>query len=170
MGFNVFYGDASRHELLHAAGASEAKILIIAIDNPQKRLEMIETVKKHFPQLHIFVRASNRYDAYDLMNAGMLHIYRESLDTSVRLGVDAMTMLGFSAYSATRLGKRFLNYDEQNLKKLASIRNQEENISKTRELIEETEQILQEDFALQNWKSVKPGKQEFNNVINAGMD
>ncbi len=77
MGFKVFYGDASRHELLQAAGAEQAKIIIIAIDAPEKRLEMIETVKKHFPHLHMLVRAKNRFDAYDLMNAGMLHIYRK---------------------------------------------------------------------------------------------
>ena len=71
MGFKVFYGDASRHELLQAAGAGEAKIIIIAIDDAEKRLEMVETIKKHFPHLHMLVRATNRYDAYDLMNAGM---------------------------------------------------------------------------------------------------
>ena len=113
MGFKVFYGDASRHELLQSAGASEAKIIIIAIDAPEKRLEMIETVKKHFPHLHMLVRASNRYDAYDQMNAGMLHVYRESLDTSLRMGVDALTMLGHRAYTAKRLARLFLKHDEK---------------------------------------------------------
>lgn len=86
MGFKVFYGDASRYDLLQSAGAGEARIIIIAIDNAEKRLEMVETVKKHFPNLHVLVRSTNRYDAYDLMNAGLLHVYRESVDTSVRLG------------------------------------------------------------------------------------
>ncbi len=78
MGFKVFYGDASRYDLLHAAGAAQAKLIIIAIDSAEKRLEMIDTVKKHFPNLHMFVRATNRYDAYDLMNAGVLRVYRET--------------------------------------------------------------------------------------------
>ncbi len=90
MGFKVFYGDASRYDLLHSAGAENAKIIVIAIDDAEKRLGMVETVKKHFPHLHILVRSSNRYDAYDLMNAGMLHIYRESIDTSIRLGVETI--------------------------------------------------------------------------------
>jgi voltage-gated potassium channel Kch len=81
-GFKVFYGDASRFDLLHAAGADDAKIIIIALNPADKRLAMIETVKKHFPHLHIFTRAKDRNDAYDLMNAGMLHVYRETLDTS----------------------------------------------------------------------------------------
>ncbi|NTS40961.1 cation:proton antiporter [Flavisolibacter sp. BT320] len=145
MGFKIFYGDASRHELLHAAGAAEAKLIIIAIDDAAKRLEMVETIKKHFPHLHILVRASSRYDAYDLMNAGMLHVYRESVDTSVRLGVDAMKLLGFRAYTAKRLAKTFLNLDEKNLKKLASIRNPDEYISTARQYIEEIELIIQTD-------------------------
>jgi voltage-gated potassium channel Kch len=145
MGFKVFYGDASRHDLLHAAGAAEAKIIIIAVDNAEKRLEMVETVKKHFPQLHILVRANNRYDAYDLMNAGMLHVYRESVDTSIRLGVDAMTILGYRSYTAKRLAKTFLKHDERNLKKLASIRNREEYINQARQFIEEIELIVQAD-------------------------
>lgn len=145
MGFKVFYGDASRHSLLHSAGAADAKIIIIAIDDAEKRLELVETVKKHFPQLHILVRATNRYDAYDLMNAGMLHVYRETVDTSVRLGVDALQLLGYRAYTAKRLAKTFLRHDERNLKKLASIRNQEEYISKARQYIEELELIIQAD-------------------------
>jgi voltage-gated potassium channel Kch len=145
MGFKVFYGDASRHELLQAAGAAEAKIIIIAIDDAAKRLELVETVKKHFPHLHMLVRASHRYDAYDLMNAGMLHVYRESVDTSLRLGVDAMTILGYRAYTAKRLAKTFLRHDEKNLKKLAAIRNPDEYINVARQYIEELELIVQAD-------------------------
>lgn len=149
MGFKVFYGDASRHDLLHSAGAAEAKIIVIAIDDAEKRLEMIETIKKHFPHLHILVRATNRYDAYDQMNAGMLHVYRETVDTSVRLGVDALKLLGVRSYTAKRLARTFLKHDEKNLKKLASIRNEDEYISTTRQYIEEIELIIQTDSQAQ---------------------
>jgi CPA2 family monovalent cation:H+ antiporter-2 len=145
MGFKVFYGDASRYDLLHAAGAAQAKLIIIAIDSAEKRLEMIDTVKKHFPNLHMYVRASNRYDAYDLMNAGVLHVYRETVDTAVRLGVDVMTMLGKRAYTANRLARTFLRHDEANLKKLASIRDPDEYIVAAKNYIEELELIVQAD-------------------------
>jgi Trk K+ transport system NAD-binding subunit len=145
MGFKVFYGDASRHDLLHSAGAANAKIIVVAIGDAAKRLGMVETVKKHFPHLHILVRAANRYDAYDLMNAGMLHVYRETLDTSVRLGVDAMKLLGHRAHTAKRLARTFLKHDEKNLKKLASIRNQEEYINTIKQYIREIESIVQAD-------------------------
>jgi hypothetical protein len=55
----------------------------------------------------MFVRAKNRYDAYDLMNAGMLHVYRETIDTSLRLGVDVMKILGHKEFSARRAAKKF---------------------------------------------------------------
>jgi monovalent cation:H+ antiporter-2, CPA2 family len=145
LGFKVFYGDASRHELLEAAGARSARIIMIAIDNKEKRLEMIETVKKHFSHLHILVRAANRYDAYDQMNAGMLHVYRETVDTSIRMGVDALTLLGYRSYTAHRKALTFLRHDERSLKKLASIRNDEEYITEARKFIEEIELIIQAD-------------------------
>lgn len=142
MGFKVFYGDASRYDLLHVAGAAEAKLIIIALDPPEKRLEIIETIKKHFPHLRMYVRAENRFDAYDLMNAGMLHVYRETIDTSLRMGVDVLKILGHRAYSANRAARTFFKKDEANLKKLASIKDEEEYIITSKEYIEELEKIL----------------------------
>lgn len=145
MGFKVYYGDASRYDLLKAAGAEYARVIIIAIDSPEKRLEMIGTIKKHFPDLHMFVRARNRFDAYDLMNAGMLHVYRETVDTSLRLGEEVMTFLGYRAYKVHRAAKTFLKYDERVLKELASISDRDEYIVAARWHIEELERLLQAD-------------------------
>jgi len=145
MGFKVYYGDASRYELLYAAGAAKAKVIVIAIGDASKRLEMIETIKKHFPNLRMLVRSTNRVDAYDQMNAGMLHVYRETLDTSLRLGVDALKLLGHRAYTAHRSARTFFKLDELNMKKLAAIREQEQYINTARELIEELEDIIKAD-------------------------
>jgi len=145
MGLKVFYGDASRLDLLKAAGAKEASIIVIAIDDAAKRLEMVSTIKKHFPHLHMLVRSRNRYDAYEQMNAGLLHIYRETLETSVRVGVDAMSILGLRKYTALRLAKTFIKQDELNLKKLAAIRDREEYITEVKKYIEELEIIMQGD-------------------------
>jgi monovalent cation:H+ antiporter-2, CPA2 family len=146
MGFKVYYGDASRYDLLSAAGAADAKVIIIALEPPEKRIEMIETIKKHFPDLRMFVRARNRYDAYDLMNAGMLHVYRETIDTSLRLGVDVMKSLGHNNHSVLRAAKKFFKYDEANLKHLASIRDTEEYIVTARSYIEELDKMLRSDM------------------------
>jgi CPA2 family monovalent cation:H+ antiporter-2 len=146
MGFKVHYGDASRYDLLHAAGAAQARLIIIALEPEEKRLEMIETIKKHFPNLRMLVRASNRFDAYKQMNAGMLHIYRETIDTALRLGVDVMKMLGYRSYMAQRAARLFFKHDEANLKKLASIEDREEYIITAKAYIEEIEKMLQADI------------------------
>lgn len=145
LGFKVFYGDASRHDMLLAAGAAKAKMIIITLNDQEKRLRMVDTIKKHFPHLHILTRAADRNDAYKLMNEGLLHVYIESLDTSLRVGIDAMRIMGMRAYKATRLAKTFLRYDEKNLKRLAGIRSEEEYIIEARKRIEELELIIQSD-------------------------
>jgi CPA2 family monovalent cation:H+ antiporter-2 len=146
MGFKVFFGDATRADLLRAAGAAEAKLIIISIGSAEKRLELIETVKKHFPNLRMYVRATNRYDAYDQMNAGMLHVYRETLDTSLRMGKDVLTFLGSRAYRAQRVSQTFFKYDEKVMKELAAIKlGSEEYVGKVREYTEELERLLEAD-------------------------
>lgn len=168
MGFKVYYGDASRYDLLYAAGAANAKLIVISLEPSEKRLEMIETIKKHFPDLRMFVRAKNRYDAYDLMNAGMLHVYRETMDTSLRLGVDVMKALGFREITALKSAKKFFRQDEENLKKLSSIRDTEEYIVTARSYIEELEKMLQSDMKQSSAK--KNGDEAFleqvRNMVN----
>lgn len=147
MGFKVYYGDATRYDLLESAGAREATVLVSAIDDPDTNLQVIETVQKHFPHLTMFVRARNRYDAYELMDAGIKHVYRESLDTSVRLGVDVLRHLGFRAYSATRAAQNFIKYDEAAMWKLASERHDQATyIVRVREEIATQEQLLTDDL------------------------
>ncbi len=149
MGFNVYYGDASRYDLLSAAGADEAKIIIIAIDNEEKRMEMIETIKKHFPHLEVFARASNRYDAYEQLHIGLKNIYRESIDTSLRLGADVLKRLGRRAYAAQRASRLFLKYDEETVVKLAQLNTQHDSddyINATNKYTSELESILAEDL------------------------
>lgn len=144
LGFNVFYGDASRLDLLEAAGAKNARILISALDSPSANQKLVETVNKHFPHLQLLVRAKNRYDAYELMDLGVKSIYRESLDTSVRLGVDVLTALGHRTYSAKRSGQNFIRYDEDDMHELHENRHDtKQYISRARQQIEMQEKLLQ---------------------------
>lgn len=146
LGFKVYYGDATRADLLRSAGAEEARILVVAIDDPEPTLRLVETVRKHFPHLQLMVRARNRYDAYELIDQGIKDVYREHLDTSVRLGVDVLRRLGHRTYSATRLGQNFLKYDEEALFQLAPERHDEENyINQARQSIAFQEQLLKCD-------------------------
>jgi CPA2 family monovalent cation:H+ antiporter-2 len=146
MGFKVFYGDATRLDILKSAGADHAKIMIAAIDSPEINFALIETIKKEFPHLNVMVRAKSRLDAYDLLDMGIEDIYRESLDTSVRLGVDVLIKLGFRKYTATRAGQNFIKYDEAALRKLAAHRHDREAyLFNTREQIALQEQLLAND-------------------------
>lgn len=147
MGFKVYYGDATRVDLLESAGAEHAKLLILAIDSPETNYKVVETVQKHFPHLELMVRSKNRFDAYEFMDMGVKNIYREHIDTSVRLGVDVLRKLGFRSYSATRAGQDFIKYDEAALQKLAGFRhNRKEYISEVRQQIELQEQLLKNDL------------------------
>ncbi|RNL81687.1 potassium transporter [Sinomicrobium pectinilyticum] len=145
VGLKVYFGDATRHDLLEIAGANKAEILIIAIGDEEKRMVLIETVKKHFPHLYLLVRAKDRNEAYNQMNAGMMHIYRESLDTSLRLGVDALKILGHKRHEAVRAAKTFFVHDEKTLKYLSSIRNNEEYIVAIREKMQELDILMKAD-------------------------
>ncbi len=143
MGFKVYFGDATRLDLLHAAGAENAKILISAINSTETNKKLVELCREHFPQLEIMIRAKNRYEAFELMEMGVENIYREHLDTSIRMGQEALQKLGFRAYTVQRLATQFRKYDEDSLKILAQYKNnQAEYISKVRKQIEIQETLL----------------------------
>jgi CPA2 family monovalent cation:H+ antiporter-2 len=147
MGFKVYYGDASRIDLLESAGADKARVLVTAIDSPETNLQLVEAVQKHFPHLELFVRARSRIDAYDLLDEGVDDVYRESLDTSVKMGVDILTRLGHRHYSAHRAAQNFIKYDEASMRKLSADRHdRKQYISRVREEIELQESQLQEDL------------------------
>jgi CPA2 family monovalent cation:H+ antiporter-2/glutathione-regulated potassium-efflux system protein KefB len=148
LGMTVYYGDATRYDLLHAAGASRARLLVIALDTPEKTLEVVRTARRHFPELEIFARAFDYQDAHELLAAGVRRVYRGSLDTSLRLGTEALQVLGFRAYQAHRAAQRFLRHDEQALRDLTAERgDRAAYISLARQRIEELEQMLQADLA-----------------------
>ncbi len=148
LGLKVYYGDASRHELLHAAGAEHARLVIIAFDEPEKNLSLVHTVKKHFPHLKLLVRALDRPDAYELLDAGLEKVYRETIDASLRMGIDAMRMLGVRAYRAQRAAKIFLQHDEEVLRELARHKaDRKAYINVARQRIAELEELIKADAA-----------------------
>lgn len=150
MGFTVYYGDATRLELLKAAGCEHAKLFIAAIDNPRVNLEVVEMIKKHFPNLKVLARARNRSDAFELLDMGVKDFYRENMYSAVHLGVDALVELGHRKYTATRQGQRFMKYDEQSIAKLAEKRHDKKAFLMTAiEELELQEQLLRNDLYAQ---------------------
>ena len=148
LGLKVYYGDASRHELLHAAGAEKAKIIVIAFEDPEKNISLVHTAQKHFPHLKIVVRAVDRGDANKLIMSGINDVYRETIDTSLRLGIDVMKMLGIRAHRAHRAAQTFLKHDENALRELALIhKDKKEYLNAAKQYIAELEEIIQADSA-----------------------
>jgi monovalent cation:proton antiporter-2 (CPA2) family protein len=143
MGLHVYYGDASRSELLHAAGADEAHLLIVAVDDPKKTYEIVETAKKNFPKLDIIARTNSWFDSYDLFDLGVEDIYRETLDSSLRMAADALGKLGERKYHIYRAVKTFRKHDEKYLHELASMRHdRKELIREAKQRIENIENLL----------------------------
>ena len=144
-GFKVYYGDASNPGILRSAGAENADLLVLCIDNPEKNHQIVEYVKSHFPHLQIFVRAKNRLDAYDFLNHGVENIYRETLGTAVDMAVDILTATGMRSYAARRLGKRFTLIDKAMVRKMAKHHESDNPTFTIRESLEREAELLAED-------------------------
>jgi monovalent cation:H+ antiporter-2, CPA2 family len=147
LGLKVYYGDATRHDLLEIAGAGRAKLLILALDDPDTTLDLVHTVRKHFPHLTLLARAFEWEDAHDLLEHGITYVYRESLDTSLRMGEDALRLLGFRAYQAHRAAQKFRRHDDISMRMLTI--NREDRtwyINTARSRIEDLEELLLADL------------------------
>ena len=120
-GFNVYYGDASRPDLLHAAGIEEAKLLVVAIDDPAQAVAIVHHVTQNHPHVHVIARARDRHHVYQLYNAGCRDVIRETFDSSVRAGRSAYEALGMHPFEAERLARSFVKADRHALYELAQV-------------------------------------------------
>ena len=126
-GFKVFYGDASRHDLLRSAGASSARVIIIALDDRQKINEMTEHIKKEYPGLKILARAVDVSHSFELEDLEVNGHRRETYDSSVELGAMALSELGFQHYQAFRLARSFRHHDLWIMKELHKLWKEDSN-------------------------------------------
>jgi glutathione-regulated potassium-efflux system ancillary protein KefC len=114
-GFKVFYGDATRIDLLHAAGAAKARALVLAIDNIEDSLALVDAVRQDFPDLPILARARNVTHYYQLMDRGVNVIERETFESALQLGRHALRELGFGAYRARQAALKFREHNKASL-------------------------------------------------------
>jgi glutathione-regulated potassium-efflux system ancillary protein KefC len=117
-GYKVFYGDATRIDLLHAAGAAKARLLVVAIDDVADSLELVDAARQHFPQLTILARARNVSHYYDLLDRGVTILERETFEAALQLGGRVLQELGFDEERAGRLVQTFRAH---NLKTLLAV-------------------------------------------------
>lgn len=116
--FKVYYGDACRLDLLRAAGADSAKLLVIAIDEREGALRLAELARQHFPHLHIIARAWDVSHVFELLEQGITTTERETFEGALRLGEEALKRLGFTAWRAKQAAHRFRAHDEETLSEL----------------------------------------------------
>ena len=114
-GTKVYYGDPTRPDVLRAAGAEQAKLLIVALDDPPGALRMVEVVKRNFPNLAILARARNRWYAHLLMDRDVDGFVRETFHSSLHLAKQALTVLGIDEAAAERAVTLFRVHDEKTL-------------------------------------------------------
>lgn len=120
-GLKSFYGDASRLDLLRAAGADKARLFIVAIDDDAKANEIIQIVKQNFPHLRILARAVSRQHAYEILRLEVPDFFRDTLGSALDLGTVALSSLGMDEKSAIRAAQIFKLHDEAAVRDMAHI-------------------------------------------------
>ncbi|MDP5213436.1 monovalent cation:proton antiporter-2 (CPA2) family protein [Pseudoalteromonas tunicata] len=160
-GNKVFYGDAARQDLLEAAGAKDAKLLVIAIDEGDKILEIARICKKHYPHLKLVARAIDRRHAYELMHLGVVHFKRETFDSALNLGIEALQLLGNDPIAAERAGQLFAKHDDDSLAQLAQLWGDDKSYGiAVKKRLEDLKIVLMNDKAEQDKLNLCHGEQQ----------
>uniref|UniRef100_B0T301 Potassium efflux system protein n=1 Tax=Caulobacter sp. (strain K31) TaxID=366602 RepID=B0T301_CAUSK len=147
-GRRVHYGDATRMDLLRAAGIERARMLIVALDDREKTVELVETARKAFPHLVILARAWDRRHAYDLLANGADAVERETFEAALALGTTALQKLGYRAHRAHRAGAIFRRHDRKSFEDLRPVWGQEEAyILASRDAAQTMDKLLNADLA-----------------------
>jgi len=120
-GLKVFYGDATRPDLLQAAGIEKARMLVIAIDDKEQALQLVRYVSENYPHVYLIARAVDRSHVYELWGAGARDIIRENFDGAVRAGRSALEALGHHPYDAERQARNFVASDKAGIRQLADL-------------------------------------------------
>ncbi|MDR9439579.1 MAG: monovalent cation:proton antiporter-2 (CPA2) family protein [Halomonas sp.] len=145
-GNKVYYGDASRIDLLKAAGADRARVLVVAVGDPEASMRIVGQVRRQFPHLQLYARARNRHHAHLLMRAGITHIVRELLPASLELTRDALIGLGIPREQAQQTIDTFRPHDEQALlRQLEVFGNEKKQIQTIHEAARELEALYEAD-------------------------
>ena len=130
-GNKLYYGDASRLDMLRAAGAEQARVLVIAVDDVDASVRIAELARRHFPELRVLARARNRQHAFRLMDAGVTEIWRETLASSLELAEAALVALGTPRDTAALQVRKFRQHDDDTLRTQAAVKDDESKLIAT---------------------------------------
>jgi monovalent cation:proton antiporter-2 (CPA2) family protein len=141
-GGQVYFGDPTRPDLLRAAGAEQAKLLVVAMDHPEDVIRVVDVAKRHFPDLKIISRARNRRHAHLLMDRAVEGVVRDTFHSSLKMAEESLTALGVSSDDAAHSVALFREHDERNLVETHAIYRDE------KQLIQNVQQASEELTAL----------------------
>ena len=110
----AYFGDATRHDLLETAGIDNAEMLVIAIDDRVRALELVKHMKRSHPQVAILARAFDQIDYYRLQQEGAEYIIKETYVSALDLGYEALVRLGFDAEFAEKSKAAFIDIENKN--------------------------------------------------------
>lgn len=117
-GFTVYYGDATRLDLLRTAGAASARVLVLAIDDMEQSLKVADLAREHFPQLTVVARARNVQHYYALRDRGVAFVERETLDSALASGRSVLEQMGWLPHHARQLAMRFRRHNVEQVERM----------------------------------------------------
>jgi glutathione-regulated potassium-efflux system ancillary protein KefC len=148
LGVKVYYGDASRVDLLHAAGCARAKLFVLAVDNKEEATKIAENVRHHFPHLKILARCRDRPHYWELRKLGCEKVFRETFGSAWETGLEALVQLGYRRHTAYRLARKWRDHDERTLEELGQLwgtDNNETYFNRTKLAMDEAERLMREE-------------------------
>jgi monovalent cation:proton antiporter-2 (CPA2) family protein len=146
-GMHSYYGDATREDLLRKAGAEGARLIVVAIDEMEQSISLVETVQREFPNLEIFARAVDRIHARELMKRGVRHVFTETLGSSIDMSMEVMLALGFQPEHAERTARIFRKHEDKSITDTVQLReDQPAFVSVARQHIANLEKLLRGDM------------------------
>ena len=151
-GWRVFYGDATRLDLMRTAGAAKARVLVLAIDDVERSVEAAKMVRENFPNLTIVARARNVRHYFELLDLGVTLIERETLDAALMSARSVLEQLGWERHQARTLAMRFRRHNVEQLAKTAPHLKDE---AKLIAVAKQARQQLEELFAQERDEAIK---------------
>jgi glutathione-regulated potassium-efflux system ancillary protein KefC len=157
-GWPAFYGDATRLDLLRVAGAGQARVIVVAIDDIEQSLKAVDIIREHFPQATLVARARNATHWYGLNERGVAHIERETLDSALMSGRTVLELMGFERHAARNQALRFRRHSIELLHQMAAHQGDEKKlISVSRQGRRELEEMWQREREERRARRVQRG-------------
>ena len=145
-GNKVFYGDVTNVDLLIAAGAADARLLVCAIDDVEDSVRLVEAAHHNFPELKVLARARDRRHAYQLMNAEADYVVRETFGSALMMGEEALTLLGWPPLRSHRITRTFMAHDEAGLRSLYELWGDDQAYGlRVKQNLADLEKVLKDD-------------------------